>query len=110
MGNKNSNKKYQKAIARHNYDSANNSYNNTSILNYNNDNQSKDIFNRSFTEKSNNYNLNNYASSLVNKNYNIDGDSGMNIIVHKNDGMNDFIIEMNVSKCNNKKPTKSQNL
>ena len=106
MGNKNSNKKYQKAIARHNYDSANNSYNNTSILNYNNDNQSKDIFNRSFTEKSNNYNLNNYASSLVNKNYNIDGDSGMNFIVHENDGMNDFIIEMNVSKCNNKKPTK----
>ena len=49
-------------------------------------------------------------SSLFNKNYNIDGDSGMNFIVHKNDGMNDFIIEMNVSKCNNKKPTKSQNL
>lgn len=63
-------------------------------------------------QNSNNNNQNSDVSSISNynkktfKKYPFKGQNSYNFIVHKNDGMNDFIIELNLTKLDKNKVTK----
>jgi len=50
------------------------------------------------SQNSNNYNLNSYLITNFNKTFTFKGKKSSNFIVHKNDGMNDYIIELNLTK------------
>jgi Mg-chelatase subunit ChlD len=50
------------------------------------------------SQNSNNYNLNSDLITNLNKTYTFHGQKSSNFIVHKNDSMNDFIIELNLTK------------
>ena len=58
--------------------------------------------------KSNKIRLNSNNNSISNyhKQYNFNGDKNINFIVHRNDGMNDYIIELNLTKFDKNKITK----
>ena len=49
--------------------------------------------------------LTNY-NKKTNKKYTFNGPKSVNLIVHKNDGMNDFVIEMTLTKCDTKSISK----
>ena len=63
---------------------------------FNSYNETFDSTNNS--QNSNNYNLNSDLISNLNKTYTFQGQKSSNFIVHKNDGMNDYIIELNLTK------------
>ena len=46
-------------------------------------------------------------NSLANKTYTFNGTKSYNLVVHKNDGMNDYIIEMTLSKFDKNNMNKS---
>ena len=54
----------------------------------------------------NNISSSNKNICLNNRKYFFNNEKGMNFIVHRNDGMNDFIIEMNITKSDNKNLSK----
>ena len=73
---------------------------------FNSYNETFDSTNNS--QNSINYNLNSDLITNLNKTYTFQGQKSSNLIVHKNDGMNDYIIELNLTKFNksitNKRP------
>lgn len=75
---------------------SNQKYNN-SLNNLNDDSIEED--NTSINTYKNNTNNN----DITNKNYTFSGPKSYNLVVHRNDGMNDYIIEMTLSKFDKKK-------
>ena len=73
-----------------------------SNININKNNYSN-ITENSMNKNSNTNNLANTNNNIClnNRNYFFNDKKGMNFIVHRNDGMNDFIIEINITKSNN---------
>ena len=63
-------------------------------------------------QNSNNNNQNSNETSISNynqkgiKKYNFNGDKDINLIVHRNDGMNDYVIELNLSRVDKNKVNK----
>jgi len=70
----------------------------------NNYNESLDSTNSS--HNSNSFKKNSDNITNINKTYTFQGQKSYNLIVHKNDGMNDYIIEMNLTKFDKKKAIK----
>ena len=70
-------------------------------------NKKENYDNSNFKNKNNITNITNNISnsnniiSLNNRKYFFNDKNNMNFVVHKNDGMNDFIIEMNITKSDN---------
>jgi len=58
------------------------------------------------SQNSNNYNLNSDLITNFNKTYTFQGQKSFNLIVHKNDGMNDYIIELNLTKFSKSRTNK----
>ena len=71
---------------------------------FNNYNETFDSKNNS--QNSNNYNLNSDLITNLNKTYTFQEQKSYNLIVHKNDGLNDYIIELNLTKFDKNRSNK----
>lgn len=84
---------------------------NKNILNSRNLGKSLNFYNNSLestnnSQNSNNFDLNSDNITNLNRTYTFQGQKSYNLIVHKNDGMNDYIIELNLTKFDKNKATK----
>ena len=84
---------------------------NKNILNSRNLGKSLNFYNNSLestnnSQNSNNFDLNSDLITNLNRTYTFQGQKSYNLIVHKNDGMNDYIIELNLTKFDKNKAIK----